>query len=268
MDIRFKWFRRIMTVLLAVLSILKAIVICGEHYWGYIPCALIAVGLFVLLYGLLRLCLFAAKKLVYAYVKTYKEKVVSHIEVEAIDKYIAENAQKKIPVVKVTDGLTTLMTSKERMAQFMAACEKERKAYIAKKEVEDAEKLEKIQMYARNTLRPFDFTDEELFQVCECIISLVVHGVVVPTLPVTIEKTSRKTLLTQHDLENFGWNIAYQYGIANTLTAQFVLYTFREWFESTETSTIAKNLRNTRGRHNIEIDEHLLDRVDLQSTKP
>ena len=55
-----------MTVLLAVLSILKAIIICGEHYWGYIPCVLIAVGLFVLLYGLLRLCLFAAEKLVYA----------------------------------------------------------------------------------------------------------------------------------------------------------------------------------------------------------
>ena len=55
----------------------------------------------------------------------------------------------------------------------MATCEEERKTYIVKKEVEDAEKLEKIQMYARNTLRPFDFTDEELFQVCECIISLI-----------------------------------------------------------------------------------------------
>lgn len=248
-----------MTALLAVLSILKAIVICGEHYWGYIPCALIAIWLFVLLYGLLRLCLFAAKKLVYAYIKTYKEKVVSRIEVEAIDKYIAENTQDEMPVVKVADEPTTPKTSKERMAQFMAACEEERKAYIAKKEVEDAERLEKIQMYARNTLRPFDFTDEELFKVCECIISLVVHGVVVPTLPVTIDKTGRKTLLTQHDLENFGWNIAYQYGIANTLTAQFVLCTFREWFKSTETSTIAKNLRNTRGRHNIEIDEHIIN---------
>ena len=122
------------------------------------------------------------------------------------------------------------MTSKERMAQFMATCERKRKAYIAKKEVEDVEKL-------------------------------VVHGIVAPTLPVTIAKTGRKTLLTQHDLENFGWNIAYQYGIANTLTAQFVLCTFREWFKSTETSTIAKNLRNTRGRHNIEIDERILDKI-------
>lgn len=259
-----KWFRRITTVLLAVLSILKAIIICGEHYWGYIPCVLIAVGLFVLLYGLLRLCLFAAEKLVYAYVKAYKEKVVSRIEVEAIDRYI-ENAKDEMPAVKTAEEQTAPMTSKERMAQFMAACEEERKAYIEKKEVADAEKLEKIQMYARNTLRPFDFTDEELFQVCECVISLVVLGVVVPTLPVTIEKTGRKTLLTQHDLENFGWNIAYQYGIANQLTAQFVLYTFREWFKSTEASTIAKNLRNTRGRHNIEIDERILDKIDLQA---
>ncbi len=231
---------------------------------GYISCALIAVGLFVLLYGLLRLCLFAADKLVYAYVKTYKEKVVSRIEVEAIDKYIAENIKGGMPPVKAANEQNTSMTTKERMAQFMATCEEERKAYIAKKEVADAEKLEMIQIYARNTLRPFDFTDEELFQVCECIISLVVHGVVVPTLPVAIEKTGRKTLLTQHDLENFGWNIAYQYGIANTLTAQFVLYTFREWFKSTEASTIAKNLRNTRGRHNIEIYEHILDNADPQ----
>ena len=49
---------------------------------------------------------------------------------------------------------------------------------------------------------PFDFTDEELFQVNECIVSLVVHGIVVPTLPIKIEKTGKKEQLTQHDLAN------------------------------------------------------------------
>lgn len=256
-----------MTVLLAIWSILKAIAICGEHYWGYIPCALITIGLFVFLYGVLHLCLIAAAKLVYVYVKAYKEKIVARIEVETTDKYIAKNAKDSILAIEAGGKQNMPMSTEERMAQFMTVCEEERKAYIAKKEIEDAEKLEKIQMYVRHTLRPFDFTDEELFQVCECVISLVVHGVVVPTLSVAIEKTGRKTLLTQHDLENFGWNIAYQYGIANPLTAQFVLYTFREWFKSMEASTIAKNLRNTRGRHHIEIDENILNRIVLQTNK-
>ena len=64
----------------------------------------------------------------------------------------------------------------------METCKREREQFIAIKEKADEEKLAKVQAYARQTLMPFGFTDEELFQVSECIVSLVVHGVVVPTL--------------------------------------------------------------------------------------
>lgn len=74
-------------------------------------------------------------------------------------------------------------------------------------------KFAKVQAYVRQTLMPFDFTDEELFQVSECVVSLVVHGVVVPTLPIKIEKSGKKEQLTQHDLANLSWNIANQYNL-------------------------------------------------------
>ena len=109
----------------------------------------------------------------------------------------------------------------------------------------------------RQTLIPFDFTDEELFQVSECIVSLVVHGVVVPTLPIKIEKTGKKEQLTQHDLANLSWNIAYQYNLPNKLAAQFAQYTFPAWFWNTTTDTLAKKLKHTKGELHIEIDENL-----------
>lgn len=90
----------------------------------------------------------------------------------------------------------------------METCKREREQFITIKEKADEEKLVKVQAYVRQTLMPFDFTDEELFQVSECIVSLVVHGVVVPTLPIKIEKTGKKEQLTQHDLANLSWNIA------------------------------------------------------------
>ena len=146
----------------------------------------------------------------------------------------------------------------------MEKCEEERQAFIAKKDKADSEKLEKILLYTRNTLLPFDFTDEELFQVCEAIRSLAIHKVTLPNLPVKIERTGKKTKLTNHDLSNFGWNIANQYDIPNPMTAEFLSSTFSAWFKNTEVSTLAKNLRNTRGRHNIEIDTNILDKIDIQ----
>ena len=112
-----------------------------------------------------------------------------------------------------------------------------------------------------NTLRPGDFTNEGLFQVCEAIRSLAMHGVWLPNLPIKIERTGKKTKLTNHDLSNFGWNIANQFEIPTGEIVEFLSTTFKEWFKNTEPSTIAKNLRNTRGRHNIEIDTNILDNL-------
>ena len=131
----------------------------------------------------------------------------------------------------------------------------------SQKEEADLEKLEKILLYTRNTLRPFDFTDEELFQVCEAIRSLAIHKVMLPNIPIKIEGTGKKTKLTNHDLSNFGWNITNQYEIPNPLTAEFLSSTFNAWFKNTEVTTLAKNLRKTQGRHNIEIDTNSLDKL-------
>ena len=80
----------------------------------------------------------------------------------------------------------------QRLSKFMEKCEEERKAFIAKKDKAYAENLEKILLYTRNTLRPFDFTDEELFQVCEAIRSLAMHGVWLPNPPSKLKEPARK----------------------------------------------------------------------------
>lgn len=106
-------------------------------------------------------------------------------------------------------------------------------------------------------LGTFDFTDEELFQVSECVVSLVVHSVVVPTLPIKIEKSGKKEQLTQHDLANLSWNIANQYNLPNKLAAQFAQYTFPAWFWNITTETLAKKLKHRSGDLYIKIDESI-----------
>lgn len=255
-----------MCILLAIISILWAITICGENGWGLIICIPIAVCIFILLYGFFWLSMFTAEKITNAFAKVYNEKVVPRTQQAAIDKYKEENPPviNSIPEEKTEAIETMIPAHQQRMAKFMEKCEEERKAFVAKKEEEHAEKLEKILLYTRNTLRPFDFTDEDLFKVCEAIQSLVIHRVVLTNIPIKIERTGKKTKLTNHDLSNFGWNIANQYEIPNPLTAEFLSSTFSAWFKNTEVTTLAKNLRKTQGRHNIEIDTNILDRIDTQ----
>ena len=154
-----------------------------------------------------------------------------------------------------------VLNQEERLRRFMETCKREREQFISTKEKADEEKLTKVQTYVRQTLMPFDFTDEELFQVNECIVSLVVHGLVVPTLPIKIEKTGKKEQLTQHDLANLSWNIAYQYNIPNKLAAQFAQYTFPAWFWNTTTDTLAKKLKNRSSDLYIMIDENIIKKI-------
>lgn len=92
-----KWFHITISVLLALLAIGFSILICGEHHWGYIPCAAIAILLFGCFYGFLRLCFWAGAKIALSYVEAYQKHVRPRIEVEAIQKYIAEH-----PVFAIT----------------------------------------------------------------------------------------------------------------------------------------------------------------------
>ena len=90
-----KWFHITISVLLALLAIGFSILICGKHHWGYIPCAAIAIVLFACFYGFLRLCFWAGAKLTIAYADAFQKHVRPRIEVEAIQKYIAEHPVEK-----------------------------------------------------------------------------------------------------------------------------------------------------------------------------
>ena len=105
----------------------------------------------------------------------------------------------------------------------------------------------------------YDFTDEELFQVRECVVSLVVPGVAVPSLPIKIEKTCKKEQHTQHDLANLNWNIAYHYNIPNKPAALFAQHTSPAWFWSTTTETLSQKLKHRFSDLHIKIDEIIID---------
>lgn len=256
-----KWFHITISVLLALLAIGISILICGKHHWGYIPCAAIAIVLFAYFYGFLRFCFWMGAKITYAYADAFQKHVRPRIEVEAIQKYIAEHPVEKpvqqSPIEEMSEH-NQILNQEERLRRFMETCKRECEQFVAIKEKADEEKLAKVQAYVRQTMMPFDFTDEELFQVSECVVSLVVHGVAVPTLPINIEKTGKKEQLTQHDLANLSWNIAYQYNIPNKLAAQFAQYTFLAWFWNTTTDTLAKKLKSRSNDLYIKIDENIL----------
>lgn len=86
-----KWFHITISVLLALLAIGFTILICGKHHWGYIPCAAIAIVLFACFYEFLRFCFWAGAKLTIAYADAFQKFIRPRIEVEAIQKYIAEH---------------------------------------------------------------------------------------------------------------------------------------------------------------------------------
>lgn len=258
-----KWIHISFAVLLALLATCKAILICTEHQWGIIPIVIIAVVIFGLLYGIvLRGSFWLAEKITLAFAKAYKENIVPKIEMRAIERYIAEHPIKEPEpsqksIMEAMNEHNQQLNVEERMHRFMMVCDKERELFIAKKKKEDEEKLEMIKTYVRKTLIPFGFTNEELYQVSECVTLLVVHKVVVPTLPIKIEKSGEKDKLTQYDLQNFGWNIAHQYNIEGMLTAQFVQYTFQPWFKGASTTNIHKRLKNTNAKYRIPIDENI-----------
>ncbi len=120
---------------------------------------------------------------------------------------------------------------------------------------EDAEKLDKILSYTKETFMRLNFSQTEVAQILDCVRYFVCHKDV---LNVVAMKISKKLEVTQASLKNFAWNIAFQYTIDGNTSASFVKATFGEWFANTELSSIKKTLRNTRGAHAIEIDEKIL----------
>lgn len=124
----------------------------------------------------------------------------------------------------------------------------EERQYLQQKEREEDEKLQAVLQYTRNTFRQFDFSEEEIFQICECVRYFVTNRQALTNTNIHIK---RRAAVTQISLKNFAWNIAFQYNISRDVTAQFVMQTFHEWFANSTIDTIRRNLRTTTGNHKI-----------------
>ena len=142
----------------------------------------------------------------------------------------------------------------KRMELFHYEYQHEERQYLQHKEREEDEKLQAVLQYTRNTFRQFDFSEEEIFQICECVRYFVTNR---QALRVNIH-IKRRAAVTQISLKNFAWNIAFQYNISRDVTAQFVMQTFHEWFANSTLDTIRKNLRTTTGKHRIKINEYIV----------
>ena len=142
----------------------------------------------------------------------------------------------------------------KRMELFHYEYQHEERQYLQQKERAEDEKLQAVLQYARNTFRQFDFSEEEIFQICECVRYFVTNR---QALNVNIH-IKRRVSVTQISLKDFAWNIAFQYNISRDVTAQFAMQTFHEWFANSTIETIRKNLRTTTGKHKIKIDEHII----------
>ena len=158
----------------------------------------------------------------------------------------------------------------KRMELFHYEYQHEERQYLQQKEREEDEKLQAVLQYTRNTFRQFDFSEEEIFQICECVRYFVTKEEIFQICECvryfvtnrqalsTNVHIKRRTAVTQISLKNFAWNIAFQYNISRDVTAQFVMQTFYEWFLNSTIDTIRKNLRTTTGKHKIKIDENII----------
>ena len=157
-----------------------------------------------------------------------------------------------------TDNNDVLM---KRMELFHYEYQHEEQQYLQQKEKEEDEKLQAVLQYTRNTFRQFDFNEEEIFQICECVRYFVTNRQALTNTNIHIK---RRVAVTQISLKNFAWNIAFQYNIGRDVTAQFVMHTFHEWFANSTIDTIRKNLRTTTGNHKIKIDEKIISFIPIK----
>lgn len=159
------------------------------------------------------------------------------------------------------DESSHMKNAKMSFEQFVPTCKIECETMMAQKKKADAEKLEKILQYTRQTFMKFDFTNEELYQLNECVKTFVTLRAVLPAVNVHIVK---KRTLSHGDLKNFSWNIANQYNIEPALTTQFILSTFSSWFSKTEVSSLMNNPKATSGKLNIKVDSNIFEYFTLE----
>lgn len=144
--------------------------------------------------------------------------------------------------------------AQQRMELFHNEYKQEELQYRQQKKQAEDEKLQAVLQYTRDTFKRLEFEEAEVYQICESVRYFVTNRQVLSQTDVRIK---RKANVTQINLKNFSWNIAFQYNIGGDITAQFVMQTFNEWFANCTLDTIRKNLRTTTGRRKIEICEKL-----------
>lgn len=265
----YRWANYVICLLLMMLACLKSIQIYIDHPdLTFIQRALIPMGIFLGLWLFYRLCFWLAKPLLlgYAKAKQLNAKIDSELEefddcLRAIQKEepapaAVEPVEAKAPETVIADLQhdNEVQNAYQNLSAFFKMLNQERAQLKAKKEEEEAKKLELIQQYTRQTFLPYDFTNEEMVQLHHCV--EVFATLRTPLISPSIQ-IMRKKSLTQNDIKHYCWNIANAYDIPMQQAALFGFHTFHAWFANTEPSTIEKTLRASSRSERIPILEDI-----------
>lgn len=144
---------------------------------------------------------------------------------------------------------------RKRMELFHHEYNLEQQEHLQQKEKEEDLKLNRILKYTRDTFKRLDFDEVELFQLYECVRYFVTNRQVLSNAEINIRK---RNAIIQISLKNFAWNIAFpvwhSWWAYNRLRNEDIPWVVCQL----HFDTVRKNLRTTTGRHQIEIDEHII----------
>lgn len=199
--------------------------------------------------ALFRLCYAGCNKLAEKMIKPFADAHKNFIERKQKEA-VCEALAKVEPTVIIKESISneTILVQDQYLAETNFLKEK--------MERDEAEKLEKALAYTREMFLPLGFNENELSQILNCVRFFTVHKKVLISDALNLRKRDN---VTQASLKNFTWNIANQYSIDRDTAALFAKTTFAEWFANTELASIKKTLRNTTGKHSIEINENILN---------
>lgn len=270
----YRWANYAICLLLMLLACLKSLQIYSDHPGlTFIQRALVPMGIFLGLWLFYRLCFWMSKPLLLGYAKAKQLNARIDSELAEFDdclRAIQKEEPTEVPTMP-TEALTSetviadlqhdneVKNAYQNLSAFFKQLDQERAQLKAKKEEEEAKKLELIQKYTRQTFLPHDFTNEEMVQLHHCV--EVFATLRTPLISPSI-KIMKKKSLTQNDIKHYCWNIANAYGIPMPQAALFGFHTFHAWFVNTEPSTIEKTLRASSKSERIPIVEDIFTKIE------
>ncbi len=270
----YRWANYAICLLLMLLACLKSLQIYADHPGlTFIQRALVPMGIFLGLWLFYRLCFWMSKPLLLGYAKAKQLNARIDSELAEFDdclRAIQKEEPTEVPTMP-TEALTSetviadlqhdneVKNAYQNLSAFFKQLDQERAQLKAKKEEEEAKKLELIQKYTRQTFLPHDFTNEEMVQLHHCV--EVFATLRTPLISPSI-KIMKKKSLTQNDIKHYCWNIANAYGIPMPQAALFGFHTFHAWFANTEPFTIEKTLRASSKSERIPIVEDIFTKIE------